>query len=81
MSLPGVMCMTFIIAGSQPVFAQSDAARLQGIITNQTWALVPGAKVKITARCPGVKIVGEVFDTDPALPSFFSGRVRAIRRN
>jgi hypothetical protein len=47
--LPGIICLAFIAADAPPTFAQSDAARLQGIITDQTNALVPGAKVKVTA--------------------------------
>jgi len=46
---PGILCLAFVAAYTPPTFAQSDAARLQGIITDQTSALVPGAKVKVTA--------------------------------
>ena len=31
-----------------PAWAQSEAARLQGVVTDSTGALVPGAKVKVT---------------------------------
>jgi hypothetical protein len=40
--------MALIAVGALSMFAQSDAARLQGVITDQTSALVPGAKVKAT---------------------------------
>src|SRR5215471_20761411 len=37
-----------LIAAGSPIFAQSDAARLQGLVTDQSNALVPGAKVTVT---------------------------------
>ena len=46
--LVGVFWLMFIGAGGAPMFAQSDSARLQGIITDQSGALVPGAKVQVT---------------------------------
>ncbi len=44
----GLICLAFLIGCALPTFAQSDAARLQGIITDQSSALVPGAKGKVT---------------------------------
>ena len=44
----GIITLILIAIGVSPMFAQSDAARLQGIITDQTSALVPGAKVQVT---------------------------------
>jgi hypothetical protein len=42
------MCLIAIFACAIPALAQSDAARLQGVITDQSNALVPDAKVKVT---------------------------------
>ena len=47
-ALAAVVSLILIAAGTGPMFAQSDAARLQGIVTDQTSALVPGAKVQVT---------------------------------
>ena len=47
-ALVTVGSLLLIAAGTCTMFAQSDAARLQGIITDQTSALVPGAKVQVT---------------------------------
>jgi hypothetical protein len=44
----GIITLILIATGISPMFAQSDAARLQGIITDQSGALVPGAKVQVT---------------------------------
>ena len=44
----GIITLILIATGISPMFAQSDAARLQGIITDQSSALVPGAKVQVT---------------------------------
>jgi hypothetical protein len=41
--------LTFIAGSKAPLLAQSDAARLQGVVTDQSGALVPGAKVKVTS--------------------------------
>jgi hypothetical protein len=41
--------LTFLAGGAVPLFAQSDAARLQGVVTDSSGSLVPGAKVKVTA--------------------------------
>jgi hypothetical protein len=38
----------FIVAVTRPMLAQSDAARLQGTNTDQSGALVPESKVKVT---------------------------------
>lgn len=46
--LIGVFWLIFIVAGVASMFAQSDSARLQGIITDQSGAVVPGAKVQVT---------------------------------
>jgi hypothetical protein len=46
--LSGMVCLAFIAADAPSTFAQSDAARLQGIITDQTGALVQGANVEVT---------------------------------
>ena len=46
--LAAIVSLILIAAGTGLMFAQSDAARLQGIITDQTSALVPGAKVQVT---------------------------------
>ena len=44
----GIITLILIATGISPMFAQSDAARLQGIVTDQSSALVPGAKVQVT---------------------------------
>ncbi|MEO8593236.1 MAG: hypothetical protein ABI759_07940 [Candidatus Solibacter sp.] len=44
----GTLILLLALACVLPVFSQSDAARLQGVITDQTQALVPAAKVKVT---------------------------------
>src|SRR5215472_14892448 len=46
--LVGAFSLVFIVAGAKPILAQSDAARLQGIITDQSGGVVPQAKVKVT---------------------------------
>src|SRR6516164_8613166 len=43
-----LLCLIAIFACAIPALAQTDAARLQGVITDQSNALVPGAKVKVT---------------------------------
>jgi len=43
-----LILLLMIASFTPPAFAQSDAARLQGIITDQSGALVPGARVGIT---------------------------------
>jgi hypothetical protein len=48
-SLISSLCsLMLVVTCVTSMFAQSDSARLQGIITDQSSALVPGAKVKVT---------------------------------
>src|SRR5690349_10233201 len=44
----GVLSLMLVAALTPLLFAQSDAARLQGVITDQSSALVPGAKIRVT---------------------------------
>lgn len=46
-------CLMFFLAGPAPLLAQSDAARLQGLVTDSTQAIVPGATVKVTSVATG----------------------------
>jgi len=43
-----VWCLVLAFAGALPLAAQSDAARLQGVVTDSTNALVPDATVRVT---------------------------------
>jgi hypothetical protein len=43
-----IIALMLIAGGMCPLFSQSDAARLQGIITDQSSALVLGAKIQVT---------------------------------
>ena len=43
-----VLCLVLVFVGALPLLAQSDAARLQGVVTDPTNALVPDAKVRVT---------------------------------
>lgn len=44
----GLVCLFALLAGAFPAHGQSDAARLQGIITDQSDAVVPDAKITVT---------------------------------
>ena len=44
----GFLSLMVVVCSAPPMLAQSDSARLQGIITDQSSALVPGAKVRVT---------------------------------
>ena len=46
--IAGLAFLMLIGAGVGTTFAQSDSARLQGVITDQSGALVPGGKVTVT---------------------------------
>jgi hypothetical protein len=43
-----VWCLVLVFSCALPLLAQSDAARLQGVVTDPTNALVPDAKVRVT---------------------------------
>ncbi|HLK67483.1 MAG TPA: carboxypeptidase regulatory-like domain-containing protein [Bryobacteraceae bacterium] len=51
--LTGVLCALVLAFSALPVRAQSDAARLQGVVSDQSGAVVPGAKVKVTEVATG----------------------------
>ena len=47
--LGALLCVAaLLLVGALPAFAQSDTARLQGVVTDSTGALVPDATVKVT---------------------------------
>ncbi|HTP85543.1 MAG TPA: TonB-dependent receptor [Bryobacteraceae bacterium] len=46
-------CAVLLLVGVIPASAQSDAARLQGVITDPSGALVPDAAVKVTSATTG----------------------------
>jgi hypothetical protein len=46
--LAGLSWLMVIVAAARPMLAQSEPARLQGTITDQSGTLVPEAKVKPT---------------------------------
>ena len=44
-----ILCLVcLILLQITPAGAQTEAARMQGVVTDSTGALVPGAKVKVT---------------------------------
>jgi Carboxypeptidase regulatory-like domain len=57
----GVLSLMLMADFTASMLAQSDAARLQGVITDQSGALVPGAKVKVTQES-----TSRVLETDSA---------------